>query len=361
MAARAIPHADLVAVVTAAATYPSQVAAAAALGLNYGTFKGRLQLARAYGVTDAAPVVTPATPPPPAACQPADGFDEAWRVLSAQMGMREDKYAGPSVRPRSDRHVVMSDIHAPFHEPAYVAQAMADTADADTCIFAGDLGDGYGWSRFIKYESVPYEEEIAAVAAIVQMASERYRRVLIFDGNHDGPRLEKQLRERLTPEMVAAIQYMTGGTLSPIHALAKRFANVKIVGHVTPDGRRMGWLYQHGDVTLAHAEKYSVIPVAALRKIEEWLDDMKDHIGLKPYRVLIQGHTHAGGVTPWKADKLLVESGCLCKQHGYQLGARISGRPQRRGYVRFDQDSSGVTDINSVRFHWLDAELRRSA
>jgi hypothetical protein len=88
---------------------------------------------------------------------------------------------------------------------------------------------------------------------------------------------------------------------------------------------------------------------------------MKDHIGIQPYRVLIQGHTHAGGVNPWKADKLLVESGCLCKQHGYQLGARISGRPQRRGYVRFDQDASGVTDINSVRFHWLDQAMRKVA
>lgn len=292
--------------------------------------------------------------PPP---RPTD-FDAAWNVLASEIGMREDRYEGPCHRPRSDKVAVISDIHAPFHEAALLAQAFADTADADTLIIAGDVGDGFGWSRFTKYQTVPYEREIAAVAAIVQTASQRYRRVLISDGNHDGPRLEKQLRERLSPEMVEAILFMTGGTLSPIHALARRFENVEIVGHVTPDGQRMGWLYQHGDVLCAHAEKYSVVPVAALRKIEEWLTDMDQHLGLKPWRVLIQGHTHQGGVTPYRADKLLVESGCLAQQMGYQLGARIGGRPQRRGYVRFEQDSNGVTDINSIRFHWFDVDPR---
>jgi len=320
-------------------------------GMPRGTLQHQYRMAVAKGIT--AEAVSDAAPPPPR----LSGFEDAWAILSAQMGMREDRYTGPCERSRSDRYVVMSDLHAPFHEPALLAQAMTETADADTLIIAGDLGDGYGWSRFVKYDSVPYEDEIASVTAIVQMASERYRRVLIFDGNHDHPRLEKQLRERLTPEMVSAILYMTGGTLSPIHALAKRYPNVEVVGHVTPSGQRMGWLYQQGDAIFAHAEKYSVVPVAALRKIEEWLTNMEQHIGLKPWRMLVQAHTHAGGVTPWKSDKLLVESGCLCKQHQYQLTARIGGSPQRRGYVRFEQGADGVTDLNSVRFHWFDAAV----
>jgi hypothetical protein len=35
--------------------------------------------------------------------------------------------------------------------------------------------------------------------------------------------------------------------------------------------------------------------------------------------------------------------------------ARIGGRPQRRGYVTFEQ-VKGVTDLNSVKIHWLDVE-----
>jgi len=63
---------------------------------------------------------------------------------------------------------------------------------------------------------------------------------------------------------------------------------------------------------------------------------------------------------PWKADKVLIEGGCLSLVHGYQLQARIAGRPQRVGYVTLDQ-SNGVTDINSIRLVWLDADRKKVA
>lgn len=364
----AVLHETLRAVATAGG---NMTEAGRLLGLDRVTVSYRRSLAAARGMTtlpatshekpaSPAPIARIDTPAPAVVESPRlTGFEDAWRILAGQIGMREDRYAGPSQRPRGTKVLVLSDLHAPFHDPRMVAQAMADNADADTCIFAGDIGDGYGWSRFTKYETVSYEDEIAAVTAIVQMASERFRQVEIFDGNHDGPRLERQLRERLAPEMISAITYMTGGTLSPIHALAKRYPNVRIVGHVTPDGRRVGWLYQRGDVVISHAEKFSITPGAAVRKIEEWLADMEGHLELRPWRVLIQAHTHQFAMIPWHADRLLLECGCLCQQHGYQLAAKIGGRPQRRGYVTFDQDTAGRVDVNSVRFYSFDAERAR--
>jgi hypothetical protein len=47
----------------------------------------------------------------------------------------------------------------------------------------------------------------------------------------------------------------------------------------------------------------------------------------------------------------------MCQTHGYQLQAKIMGRPQRTGYVLLEQ-TSGVTDINSVRLVWLDADRK---
>ena len=35
--------------------------------------------------------------------------------------------------------------------------------------------------------------------------------------------------------------------------------------------------------------------------------------------------------------------------------AKIGGRPQRRGYVTFEQ-VDGRTDLNSVTLHWFDVE-----
>jgi hypothetical protein len=102
------------------------------------------------------------------------------------------------------------------------------------------------------------------------------------------------------------------------------------------------------------------VPGAALRGIEEWFADQDSTLGLDPWRVLIQAHTHQLGLFPWRADKLLVEGGCMCSTHSYQLQARIMGRPQRLGYVTLQQEN-GRTDINSVRPIWLDPDRAKVA
>jgi hypothetical protein len=108
---------------------------------------------------------------------------------------------------------------------------------------------------------------------------------------------------------------------------------------------------------VTHAEKYSKVPGSALRGIEEWFSDQHDILGLEPWRVLVQAHTHALGWIPWRSDRLLVEQGCMCHVHGYQLDAKVAGRGQRLGYVTLTQ-RDGVTDMSSVRTHWLDPVLR---
>jgi hypothetical protein len=122
----------------------------------------------------------------------------------------------------------------------------------------------------------------------------------------------------------------------------------------------VGWLYQHGDVICTHAEKYSRVPGAALRGIDEWLTDFDGVLGLNPWRVLVQAHTHAMAWIPWKSDRLVVECGAMCSLHGYQLQAKIAGRPQRIGYLKLEQ-TKGVTDLNSVRLVWLDADRDKAA
>ena len=62
---------------------------------------------------------------------------------------------------------------------------------------------------------------------------------------------------------------------------------------------------------------------------------------------------------PWGADKLLLETGCLCLTQGYMTSARVGGRPQRRGYCYLSQDlrdGAWVTDLNSVDWHWYDVD-----
>jgi hypothetical protein len=51
----------------------------------------------------------------------------------------------------------------------------------------------------------------------------------------------------------------------------------------------------------------------------------------------------------------MIEPGCMCAVQGYQLGSRLGGRPQRRGYVVMDF-VDGKLDPSSVRPRWLDLE-----
>ncbi len=337
-------------------THGSIAAAARALNVPHTTFRTRILRLRSGTPVTACRQSAPDPLPEEDRAPLALNYEREWATWLKHVGALSDRYRGPQKRiARTGRLkiVVLSDIHAPFHDVARLAEVCEREKDADVALILGDLGDGYALSRFTKYECVPYEQELAAITNLLERFSETWPLVKLLEGNHDSSRLERKLRDQLPPDFITAILAMTGGTLSPLVALTKRFANVELCG-LTAQGRRLNWVTQIGDAVFTHAEQYSTTPGAALRKIEEWLSGMERFLELDSWRVVVQAHTHALGMFPWRADKLLVECGCLCTLPGYALSARIGGRPQRSGYVTLEQ-VDGKTDINSVRLHWLDA------
>ncbi len=284
--------------------------------------------------------------------------DECWAVLDDWIGrtkIRTSRKQLRSSRKQTAKQIVVAgDFHAPFQSNEAVADLIKNEGhQGKTLIINGDLQDFYSISRFTKYERVSMETELAAVDALLGQLSAAFPEVILVAGNHDTARFEKQLRAMVSPEIVHVIEALTGGNLSVLRVIAKRYPNVTFAEMEVGGRFNLGWFYQIGDLITAHAEKFSRVPGAALRGIDEWFTDQHDILGLKPWRVLIQAHTHQLGWFPFKSDKLLVEGGCMCSTHGYQLQARIMGRPQRLGYVTLDQ-ANGVTDINSIRIVWLD-------
>lgn len=299
--------------------------------------------------------------------------DECWSLLDDWIGRsrrpRNQASKSPmNSQPRAEqsnknarrRIVIASDFHAPFQCNQSVAELINRERDqTDTLIIAGDFTDSYSYSRFVRYEPITAEMEWAACDALLGQLSAAFPEIICIEGNHDA-RLERHLRAQLSPDVMFAIEQLTGGVLDPFKAMAKRYPNVTFRGHNV--GRHdVGWFAQFGDLIVAHAEKFSRVPGSALRALDEWFRDQHDALGLQPWKVLSQAHTHQLSSVYWGADKLLVESACLCATHGYQLQAKVGGRPQRRGYVRLEQSKAGVTDINSVRLVWLDPELRNVA
>jgi len=287
-------------------------------------------------------------------------YEDAWQAWQRWIGIVKERYRGPKKIERSGRQriVIAGDFHIPFHDAEAVAAMLDREAGADLLIIAGDLQDFYSVSRFTKYQHVPIQTELSAVACFLDQASERFGHVLIVEGNHDQPRFERQLRDRLPLEMVQVIEFLTGGILSPIEVIAKQRANVEIAKRKVDD-QTVRWLTQVGDLIVTHAERFSRVPGSTLRTVDEYLSDFQDTYHLQPWRVVAQAHTHQLGWIPWKSDRLLIETGCLCVTHGYQLQPKIAGRPQRRGWVTLEQ-VNGVTDVASVRPVWFDA-MRKTA
>lgn len=302
-------------------------------------------------------------PPPPVdpmVREPLASFEQAWAQWSRTIGMMREHYKGPRIakanakRKNVQKILVIPDLHAPFHEPALFAKMIARETDVDRAICIGDLSDSYALSTFTLYRSIGFAEEWASVTACMQAISEAFPVVEMVIGNHDA-RLEKRLRERLNLDQIEAVKFLTGGVLCPITALAQRFPNVKIARHDVPGGETVDWFTICGDAWLGHPEKYSRIPGAAVRAVEDWLSDHEDDLGLGRFRLIVMGHTHTWSQFPWRGRQLLVETGSLCQMQGYQVKPKIGGRPQIRGYLTFEQ-TDGRTDLNSVKFTWLDQE-----
>jgi hypothetical protein len=286
--------------------------------------------------------------------------DEAWATLDDYLGrVRVPKVKPPKAR-KSHRikTVAASDLHCPFIEHEAVALMIErDLRGADRLVINGDLLDLYSASRFPKHERVPFETEIATADAFLATVSALVPEVIISEGNHDA-RIDRQVRALLPLDIVESLEWLAGGSLSPVRALAKRYPNVRLE-HMTYGNSSVGWAMQLDDLIFCHAERYSKVPGAVTRALDEWFTDHEYDLALKPWKVILQAHTHTLSRNPWKGDRLLVETGCLCQPMAYQAGAKAVGRGQRRGYVTLITED-GDTDVNTVRDWWLDADLRKA-
>lgn len=354
------PHsdADLRAVLAAVEEHGGVSQASRALGVPYPTLQARHRAAVTRFGKPAQPPPAPVVPQ--AIIQPINSFDDAWKQWQKAIGMARDTFVAPEQKQLGSRVriVAAGDFHVPFHDRDAVAELIArEAATTDILAIGGDFGDAYAASTFVKRQVVPFKEEMAETTACMQTLAEAFPRIHYLEGSNHMDRIEKRLRERLDPQLVDAVLYMTGGELSPDVAMAKRYPNVKVDCWVTPKGDKVPWLMVIGDVAFSHAEKYSRVPGAAIRSVEEWLDDFSAALGLPEIRAVVQFHTHAMALLPWRSDKVLIEPGCLCEMHGYQLGSKIGGRPQRVGYVSMELDH-GRIDFDSIKMRWLNRTER---
>jgi hypothetical protein len=355
MAAPQLDHATAKATLDAYAAHGNKAAAARALGVPEPTFKSRL--IRAMAMANTGDLETNIR-------QPVTNYEAAWRCWDKAIGLAKDRYKGPRPKKPAGTRIKIAaagDFHVPFHDGEAVAELVAkEGPSTDLFVMGGDFGDAYSASVFTQYDDVAFVDEMAEQTACMQVLSEGFQQISYLRGSNHMDRFEKRFRERLDKNLVDAILYMTGGELSPDLALVKRYPNIAIDCWVTPTGEKVPWLNVIGDVAFSHAEKYSRVPGSAMRSVEEWLDDFSVSLGLPEIRAVVQFHTHAMALLPWRSQSVLIEPGCMCLTQGYQLRSKIGGRPQRVGYVTFEMEHDRI-DFDSIRLRWLNRHGKKIA
>lgn len=245
----------------------------------------------------------------------------------------------------------LNDIHAPFHNEEALAKAIRDNLDSDEVWIGGDLLDLFGVSRYPKSRiTFSLVEEFQAGRAILRTLSETFPIVRVMGGNHDERWKKYLIAKNIPPDVLEFMRTAWPNSLSPLATICADFPNVHMLETTKVDYAEYGYISQMGDCLLSHAEKYSIIAgktgVDVLDRIKKKLEPMGV---VKPFKVLIQCHSHTGAKVWADYGVVIIEAGCLSRTPDYDGDPKLRGRQPVIGYVVAYQDN-GVTDRNATNF-----------
>ena len=227
-----------------------------------------------------------------------------------------------------ERAIVVSDIHAPFHDPRAIAVALALIADLkpEVIYLAGDIWDAYAISRWSKdpKRALMLDEERNVTVEILRAFREAAGpdcRIVFIEGNHE-VRLAGYLQDRFP-----------AGTYLPELALPRFLKLDELDIEFIPMVSRTAYA-QYGPIKVGHFEKCNKHSAYTAKLLMD--DYMCD---------LLQAHTHRLGThyrtIPGKPPAVAGELGCLCDLNP--------------GYVRDPNWQHGITvitkHVDGDRFH----------
>ena len=278
----------------------------------------------------------------------AKDFQDAYREFNRWINRPEPLFTPPQTKD-GERWVIIADPHNPFCDQEALAKIIKEEKDANGVIVAGDTLDFYSLSRFVKEMEVPLEEEISEGTAFVQVLAENFPKVYVISDNHS-KRALKYFSDRIPPEFMFLVNY------NILEMVCANLPNVELVKneHILRSGEiaYTSHFLQLGDAIIGHAETSSKIDMRAVKNFEDWLLDWREFLGLNPWRVIMQSHTHKAGIIYSRGGYTMrMELGCLVKAEGiaYALRGDTKYSPPTLGYSLLVQEN-GRTDFKETRF-----------
>ena len=239
-----------------------------------------------------------------------------------------------------------SDLHIPFARMDIIEKACELHSDADICVLNGDIFENDAWSSFEGNKRINALIEYNLTFQLVKILSERFKQVVITNGNHDarisrtfsreGAGLQKT--QILRADLLARIA--NGEELDAVGMLKRKhtFENV----YYDP---RESWYIKIGKTIFAHPwSKGSSKPGFTVERVNDYFLSRYDE---NEYDSIVIGHTHKvyKGIVN---SKLLIEQGCIAGLMAYAHSPKLDfiRSDPMNGFAVIYQDKDGNTDFN---------------
>jgi predicted phosphodiesterase len=266
-------------------------------------------------------------------------------------------YRRYAAKPHGDKrgrreYIIASDFHVADDRPDLLIKLVTEH-QGKSLIIGGDFFDFSSLSRhpLNGWQDPGLYDCLSRGAAVLDLLASNFVDITLVLGNHDKRAWTKALNNVST-------EYGKFNHENFIYMLEHKFG-VKVVDHVltkqngaTCEG--LHYWHQVGDCIVSHSEHCGRPVGKGAEGAFEFFRDWTDILGLNPFRVILQAHTHKQSYHRSRNGKVhLYEIGCMCEWQNYSLqGRQVYGPPQHGYYhlVQFD----GVTDINASRLVNLD-------
>jgi len=293
-------------------------------------------------------------------------FPAAYNHLNDLLKYHKTFHAPPKYAPGELEKVgLINCIHTGVHSEKNLVKAITwfKSKRIDRLIIAGDLMDCIsmthsGYRRNIRPRQwVPLKTELGIAKAILHVLAESFPLINLISGNHpDRPR--KFFTDALGPELSFLAMYdvlalLVGHTFRhtgdefEIEKLA--FPNINLHSLRDKAGNDISWLFPFGDAVICHAEEASSVEMKSVVNLSEKLDRWKRELPIdQDWNVIFLAHTHFAGRMSIGSGRVLVETGCLCKNQQYALEGTIKYRRPQTNCANYFEQVNGVTNINSI-------------
>lgn len=244
----------------------------------------------------------------------------------------------------TNRILVLSDFHIPFHLPIDTYKDYI--GEVDTLVLNGDIEDCQSCSKFSKKYRVDVDKEMVETRSfiidLIHMISPRM--VIIVKGNHEH-RMGRYLSDRLNEDLMSIMPdspmdliindgfkvrdriNKTETWYSPISELFKE-EDIEVI--YTGE-----WWIKVGRTIIAHPLSYSS---GMLKTTEKAVDHFlrKD----RDFNAIILGHTHKLG-SYVQGNIKMYEQGCCCDLKKLDYNDGYLTLPGQNGFIYMCQDKDG--------------------